>query len=149
MRALQESFKKRSEVLVEKSLHGREATVGVVDGLRDTSHYVLPSIEIVPPSAHGFFDYEAKYGGKTDEICPGRFSRAEKEALEDAALRAHHQLGLSHYSRSDFIVADDGIYFLETNTLPGLMHESLMSKALNAIGHSYDDFVHHLVSTAR
>jgi len=149
VRALQESFKKRSEVLVEKYIKGKEATVGVVEGLRGTPHYVLPTVEIVPPPAHGFFDYEAKYGGQTDEICPGRFSRFEKEALEEAALKAHRQLGLSQYSRSDFIVANDGIYYLETNTLPGLTRESLVPKALNAIGHPYDDFVLHLISSAR
>lgn len=147
--ALTTALKERDEVLVEKYIEGKEATVGIVEDLRGEKHYSLPAIEIVPPPAHGFFDYEAKYSGVTDEICPGRFSRDEKEALRDAALKAHHQLGLSHYSRSDFIVSPTGIYFLETNTLPGLTSESLLTNALSAIGHPYDDFILHLVQTAR
>ena len=146
--ALTRALKERDEVLVEKCIEGKEATVGIVENLRGERHYSLPAIEIVPPPANGFFDYEVKYNGETDEICPGRFSREEKESLSDAALKAHHHLGLSHYSRSDFIVSPNGIYFLETNTLPGLTSESLLPKALSAVGHSYDDFVLHLVASA-
>lgn len=149
VRALSESLKDREEVLVEEFIRGREATVGVVEGLRGQRHYVLPTVEIVPPPSAGFFDYEVKYNGTTEEICPGRFSRQEKEALEEAAVKAHQLLGLSQYSRSDFIVNDKGVYFLETNTLPGLTSESLMPKALSAVGHSYDDLVWHLIDTAR
>lgn len=150
VRALTEALRNREEVLVEKFIKGREATVGIVEGLRGEAFYRLPTVEIVPPSAHGFFDYEVKYNGATDEICPGRFSREEKRTLEEAALAVHQRLGLSQYSRSDFIVADDGgVYFLETNTLPGLTRESLMPKALAAVGQSYDDFVAHLVRQAR
>ncbi len=148
VRALEGALRDRDEVLVEKYIKGREATVGVVEGLRGESFYRLPTVEIVPPASHGFFAADVKYTGATEEICPGRFSRQEKEELEDAALKAHNLLGLSHYSRSDFMVADDGVYFLETNTLPGLTRESLLPKALAAVGHSYDDFVMHLIGKA-
>jgi D-alanine-D-alanine ligase len=150
VRALQIALATREDVMVEELINGREATVGVVEGLRGQDHYVLPTIEIVPPPAHGFFDYEVKYNGQTEEICPGRFSESEKTQLSEAALGAHRLLGLSQYSRSDFIVDRKGdIYFLETNTLPGLTKESLIPKALSAVGHSYDDFIWHLVSTAK
>lgn len=150
IRALQIALATREDVMVEELINGREATVGVVEGLRGQDHYVLPTIEIVPPAAHGFFDYEVKYNGQTEEICPGRFSEAEKNKLSEAALGAHRLLGLSQYSRSDFIVDKKGdIYFLETNTLPGLTKESLIPKALSAVGHSYDDFIWHLVNTAK
>ncbi len=150
VKALQIALATRSDVMVEELIKGREATVGVVEGLRDQSHYVLPTIEIVPPSSHGFFDYDVKYNGQTEEICPGRFSSDEKARLSEAALEAHKLLGLSQYSRSDFIVDKKGdVYFLETNTLPGLTEESLIPKALSAVGHSYDDFIWHLVATAK
>lgn len=149
LRALTEALQTREEVLVEQYISGREATVGVIEGLRGEDLYSLPPIEIVPPHSRGFFDYEVKYNGETDEICPGRFSRDEKTALETAARLAHQSLGLSHYSRSDFIVSDRGIYFLETNTLPGLTKESLLPKALQAVGHNYDDFIAHLIRNAR
>lgn len=149
VRGLSEAFKERDEVLVEKYIHGREATVGVVEGLRGQSFYVLPVIEILPPAPSSFFDHEVKYNGETVEICPGRFSRSEKDGLAEAALKAHQALGLSHYSRSDFIVNEKGIYFLETNTLPGLTEQSLIPKALAAVGHSYDEFVVHVLSLAK
>lgn len=149
LRALTEALQTREEILVEQFIKGREATVGVVEGLRGQDLYSLPPIEIVPPHSRGFFDYEVKYNGETEEICPGRFSRDEKTALETAARLAHQSLGLSHYSRSDFIVSDKGIYFLETNTLPGLTKESLLPKALQAVGHNYDDFIEHLIRSAR
>lgn len=147
--ALTEALKDREEVLVEKYIPGREVTVGVVEGLRGQALYSLPTVEIIPPASRDFFDYEVKYNGETDEICPGRFSRSEKEDLADAALKAHAALGLAHYSRSDFIVSDKGIYFLETNTLPALAKGTLVPRALDAVGHNYDDFVRHLIGMAR
>lgn len=146
--ALKKSLLNRDEVLVEKLIRGREATVGVLERFRSQSVYRLPVIEIVPPSDAKFFDAEVKYNGKTEEICPGRFTREQKEELENIAHKVHKELDLAQYSRSDFIVADDGIYFLEVNTLPGLTTESLFPKALNTVGCSYEDFLVHLLSDA-
>ena len=146
--ALTEITKQHEEVLVEQRLIGKEATVGVVERFRDQSIYRLPAIEIVPPAESLFFDYENKYNGKTEEICPGRFSKAEKTALEDAATMVHQTLGLAQYSRSDFIVTADGVYFLEVNTLPGLTSESLLPRSLSAVGCSYSHFIEHLLLDA-
>lgn len=147
-KALHESFKERSEVLVEKRIRGREATCGVVERFRNEKMYVLPAVEIVPPAGAEFFAANVKYTGETEEICPARFSHEEKRAIAEHAALVHRALGLSQYSRSDFIVADDGIYFLEVNTLPGLTNESLMPKALDAVGCAYGDFVRHLITDA-
>lgn len=136
-----------SGVLVEEYIRGREATVGVVEGLRDEAFYVLPSIEIIPPEGD-FFSYDAKYADNTREICPGNFSRVATEELQRAAKVMHRSLGLRHYSRSDFIVTPKGIYYLETNTLPGLTKESLMPRALSAVGVQLPDFLSHLVTLA-
>ena len=146
--ALTAAMEEGTEVMVEEYMSGREATVGIVDGLRGVARYRLPVVEIVPPDTHDFFSYDVKYDGSTDEICPGRFSREEKEQLEEAAEKVHARLGLKHYSRSDFIVTNKGVYFLEVNTLPGLTNQSLLPKALNAVGHPYDDFILHLVQSA-
>lgn len=134
-------------VLVEEYIRGREASVGVVEGLRGETLYVLPPIEIIPP-AGDFFSYNAKYSGKTREVCPGNFSRVTAEELGRIAKVAHRTLGLRHYSRSDFIVAPKGIYYLETNTLPGLTTESLMPKSLATVGVPFPDFLGHLVNLA-
>lgn len=144
-KALQDALCERDEVLVEERIRGKEATCGVLERFRGEELYVLPAIEIVPPEEESFFTYAAKYSGKSDEICPGRFTAREKEEIARMAALVHATLGLSQYSRSDFIVADDGIYFLEVNTLPGLTAESLMPKALGAVGSSHREFVHHLL----
>jgi D-alanine-D-alanine ligase len=134
-------------VLVEEYIRGREATVGVVENLRGEALYVLPSIEIVPAEGD-FFSYNAKYSGQAREVCPANFSRVTSEELQRVAKVMHRALGLRHYSRSDFIVAPRGIYYLETNTLPGLTSESLLPKALAAVGVSAPDFLSHLVNLA-
>jgi D-alanine-D-alanine ligase len=134
-------------VLIEEFLRGREATVGVVEGLRDESLYALPVIEIIPPETD-FFSYDAKYSGTTQEICPGNFTKAETRALQEAAKRMHSALELRHYSRSDFILTPRGVFYLETNTLPGLTEESLMPKSLAAVGISFPAFLTHLADLA-
>lgn len=139
-------------ILVEEYIQGKEATVGVVQDFRGQDLYALMPIEIIHDKT--FFDYESKYAASGDvraarEICPGNFSAEEKKAIEDLAIRAHQALGLSHYSRSDFIIHPKrGVYILETNTLPGLTESSLLPKALAAGGTSMPEFLDHLVSLA-
>ncbi len=132
-------------VLVEEMIRGTEATVGVVEHMRGEDLYVLPAIEIIPPPSASFFDRDVKYNGMTEEIVPGRFSKTVSDELARHARVMHEALGLRHYSRSDFIVSPRGIYFLETNTLPGLTAESLMPKSLEAVGVKFPDFLSHLI----
>lgn len=147
--ALERAFAVSPLALVEEYIAGREATCGVVEGLRGEKIYTLPPVEIVPASGKSFFDYEAKYGGGSQEICPGRFSPLEKIEIGRMAALAHRALGLRHYSRSDFIVSPKrGVYFLEVNTLPGLTAESLLPKSLAAIGLSLPHFLDHVIALA-
>lgn len=134
-------------VLVEELIRGTEATAGVVEGLRGESLYALPPIEIIPPE-RDFFSYSAKYSGATREIVPGRFAKPVQEELMRMARVMHEGLNLRHYSRSDFMISPKGIYFIETNTLPGMTSESLLPKSLAAIGVSFPDFLSHLVDLA-
>ena len=147
--ALHELLEDYESVLVEEFIRGKEATVGVLQQFRDQELYVLPVIEIVPPGGVPLWSYEDKYNGKTEEICPGRFSYHEKSKLSDAAALVHTALGLDHYSRSDFIVRNGDVYFLEVNTLPGLTDESLFPKAAAAVGLDFKQLVKHLVETSR
>ncbi len=134
-------------VLVEERIRGKEATVGIVEGLRGETLYALPPVEIIPPKGD-FFSYDAKYSGESREICPGNFTRVVAEELRVAAKAMHRALGLRHYSRSDFIVSPKGIYYLGTNTLPGLTSESLLPKSLAAVGVPLPVFLSHLVELA-
>lgn len=131
-------------VLVEEVITGREATIGVVENMRGEELYVLPAIEIVPPEGD-FFSYDAKYSGKSHELCPAHFQKKVADELARAARTMHKALGLRHYSRSDFIVTPKGIYYLETNSLPGMTKESLLPKSLAAVGVTFPQFMEHLV----
>lgn len=146
--AIAECLKVSASVLVEEFIRGKEATCGVVEKLRGEDIYALYPTEIIPPPKRAY-DYDAKYQSEETKIlCPGRFTPAEKAELARLAVLAHRKLGLRHYSRSDFIVNPRGIYYLETNTLPGLTDHSLVPKALAAAGIKYPDFLAHLISLA-
>lgn len=147
VKAINEILEDSGGVLVEERIVGTEATVGVVEKLRGEELYPLPPIEILPPE-NDFFSYNAKYSGASREIVPGNFSKQIGGELMRQAQTMHRALGLRHYSRSDFMVSPKGIYYLETNTLPGLTSESLMPKALAAVGVSFPDFLSHLVDLA-
>jgi len=147
--AFQAGVNEKVSILVEELIEGKEATVAVVDKFRNKKIYVLPPIEIRIPKTKKFFDYEAKYTGISEEVCPGNFSKREKEELERLAELIHTGLNLSHYSRSDFIIhPKKGIYALEVNTLPGLTDESLTPKALHAVGATMPEFIDHILTLA-
>ncbi|HEX3582484.1 MAG TPA: ATP-grasp domain-containing protein [Thermoanaerobaculia bacterium] len=118
--------------IVEQFIAGRELTVGVVD--MGDGPFALPVIEIeVDP---GFeFNYAGKYHGTgTREICPAKIPDALRDEAQRVAVTAHEALGCHGYSRTDLIAGDDGVYFLEVNTLPGLTKSSLVPQQLRTAG---------------
>lgn len=147
-RAIADTISRVDYLMVEEFITGREATCAVLNDFRDQDTYVFPIIEIIPPTDEPFFTTAAKYNGKTQEICPGNFSYQERSALTDLSSLIHRTLGLTQYSRSDFIIKNGVPYFLEVNTLPGLTKESLFPKAAASVGLSFTDLVEHLVETA-
>lgn len=124
-----EVFNRYPAMLLEALIEGTEITVGV---LHDQP---LPVIEIIPPS-DGEFDYENKYNGRTQELCPAVNISAELQIkAQDLALQIHTLTGCQDVSRTDMIVTADGlIYVLETNTLPGMTDQSLFPKAAATAG---------------
>ena len=136
------------DYVIEPFIAGAEATCGVLEQ-SDGSLIALPPVEIIPADGGFGFDYRAKYLAKaTQEICPGRFAPGIMAQLMDQALRAHRALSCSGYTRSDFIVAEQGLVYLETNTLPGLTKASLYPKALKAQGIEFADFLHDQIALA-
>ena len=123
-----------SRVVVEQKIVGRELTVPILDDR------ALCPIEIVPPES-GRFDYISKYQSGSEgasELCPAPIDEDAARRVCEAALKAHRALGLSVYSRSDFIMDGDGlVWYLETNTLPGMTPASLIPKAAAVEGLSY------------
>jgi len=145
--AIKDALAHSPQALIEEYIFGREAAVAVLDGSEDGVTHSLPPIAIKNKSTNkGFFNFDAKFSEDLREIvCPGDFSAEERWALEDAGLKAHRALGLRHYSRSDFIVTPNGVYILETNSLPGLTQTSLLPHALAAAGVTFGEFLDHVV----
>ncbi len=133
MSALKDVLQYGDQIIWEQFIEGREFSVGV---LEDTS---LPPIEIIPKI--GFYDYKNKYQpGATLEVCPAAITEEEDHQLRDAALLVHRTLGLSVYSRGEFILDTNGrTWFLEVNTLPGMTPTSLLPQEAAAVGISYHD----------
>ncbi len=132
--ALRDLTRFHSRVIVEEKIRGREITQPILDGR------YMNAIEIVPPEGT-YFDYVAKYQSGAEgaqEICPARITEAEREAVGEAALKVHEALGLSVYSRVDFILDREGRpWCLEVNTLPGMTPNSLIPRAAAAEGMSF------------
>jgi len=147
VRAMEKASAVGDVVLAEGYIKGREATCAVLEDFRGEKYYALPVVEIVPPLGK-FFDYDVKYDGSTREICPAGFDGDTKRRLEQTARLAHQILGCRHYSRADFIVAKDGVYLLEVNTLPGLTSESLFPKAAAAAGLEFPQLLDHILKLA-
>lgn len=114
--AIEKAFKEDNQILIESFLDGTEVTVGVLQ--YNNEILVLPMTEIV--SENEFFDYEAKYLGKSQEITPARISIDLHKKLETTAKKVYQILNMSGFSRSEFIVVNNEPYFLEMNTVPGL-----------------------------
>lgn len=132
------------DLLAEELIHGEEMTCGVLDG------EMLPPILIRP--RHGrFFDYDSKYiPGATEEICPAPVSPKLTACLQTMARTAHDALGLSDYSRADFMVTADGTpYLLEVNTLPGMTATSLLPQEALAVGLSFEQLLARLIELGR
>ena len=141
--ALHEILKYGNRVVVEEKIIGRELTVPVFD-----SRAMCP-IEIIPPDGSSF-DYVAKYQSGAQgarEICPAPISDEEKAMLSEYALKIHNALGLSVYSRVDFMLDGAGnAYCLEVNTLPGMTPNSLIPKAAKVEGMSYGELCEKIVN---
>ena len=119
------------QCVLEQYIKGREIQVGILAGK------ALPSIEIIP--SDGFYDYENKYQpGAAKEVCPAEIPPEWEKAVGKAAETVYEALGLTVYSRADFIVTEDGTpWFLEINTLPGMTPTSLVPQEAAAIGLDY------------
>ncbi len=133
--ALTAAFKEDSEVIIESFLDGTEVSVGVITYNSEIT--VLPITEII--SENDFFDYEAKYMGKSQEITPARLSEIQETKVRDLAEFIYRTLDLKGYTRSEFIFIGDIPHLLEVNTTPGLTEESLLPQQAKTAGISLEE----------
>jgi len=140
LNALRSAQQYEDSVLIEEKIEGREFSCGVLTGRP------LPVIEIVPKT--GFFDYRSKYqSGLTQEICPAPLNEAQTQGLQAQTMAIHTLLGLGSYSRTDFLRSAGGdLYFLESNTLPGMTPTSLLPQEAKAAGIGYVELCNRILN---
>ncbi len=129
-KAFELAFEQDEEILIEAALEGTEVSVGVVDFEGRT--IVLGITEIVTQKE--FFDYEAKYEGASEEITPARLDDGTRKKVEEIAVKAYESLGMSGFSRSEFIIMDGTPYMLEMNTNPGFSPASILPQQAKIYG---------------
>lgn len=124
------AYNEDSAILIESFLEGTEVSVGVIQYQNEVK--VLPITEIV--SENDFFDYEAKYEGKSQEITPARISKEQQNRVEEVAKRVYKSLNMSGFTRAEYIFVNDEPHFLEINTVPGLTEESILPQQAQEAG---------------
>jgi D-alanine-D-alanine ligase len=134
-KALDFAFAEDDEILIESFLDGMEVSVGVLDFKGET--IVLGITEII--SHTEFFDYEAKYEGASEEITPARIDDETRKRVEEIAKKAYNSLGMSGFSRSEFIIMNGIPYMLEMNTNPGFSPASILPQQAKIYGISIKD----------
>ncbi|MEZ7503986.1 D-alanine--D-alanine ligase [Flavobacterium sp. Arc2] len=142
--AIEVAYQEDNEIIIESFLDGTEVTVGVINYKGIIT--VLPITEIV--SDNDFFDYEAKYLGKSQEITPARISDEMTEKVGAIAKRAYELLKMKGFSRTEFIIVNDEPFMLEMNTIPGLTPESLIPQQSLAAGIPLEDLFTNAIELA-
>ncbi|MCL4138525.1 UNVERIFIED_CONTAM: hypothetical protein GTU68_048770 [Idotea baltica] len=144
LQGIETAYKEDSSILIESFLNGTEVSVGVIQYKGEIK--VLPITEIV--SENDFFDYEAKYEGKSQEITPARISSSEKKSVEEVAIKAYKALNMSGFSRAEYIFVNGEPHFLEINTVPGMTLESILPQQAKAAGISLYDLFENAIESA-
>ncbi|AOW21888.1 D-alanine--D-alanine ligase [Urechidicola croceus] len=138
------AFKEDDEIIIESFLDGTEVSVGVIN--YKGKIIVLPITEIV--SENDFFDYEAKYLGKSQEITPAQLSKTEEKRVNEVAKRVYEVLQMTGFSRSEYILIDGEPHILEMNTVPGMTKASLIPQQAEIAGISLEDLFGNAIEMA-
>jgi D-alanine-D-alanine ligase len=129
-KAISIAYNEDDEIIIEGFLSGTEVSVGVIKYEGKTK--VLPITEIV--TENDFFDYEAKYEGKSTEITPARISKEQEKNVRQSAQTIYDVLKMTGFSRSEFIFIGNEPFLLEMNTTPGLTTESILPQQAKEAG---------------
>jgi len=143
-KAIDLAFKEDDEIIIESFLDGTEVSVGVITYKGETK--VLPITEIV--SENDFFDYEAKYLGKSQEITPARITKDQENKVIAEAKKVYEVLKMKGFSRSEFIFKDGEPHLLEMNTVPGLTRESILPQQAAAANISLTELFDNAIEEA-
>jgi len=141
---IEKAYKEDSEILIESFLDGTEVSVGVIEYRGEVT--VLPITEIT--TDNDFFDYEAKYQGKSEEITPARISEVAATKVRELAKKVYKILRMSGFSRSEYIFVNGEPHFLEMNSVPGLTEESLLPQQAKIANISLSDLFDNAIESA-
>ena len=142
--AIESALKEDSELIIESALEGPEISVGVYT--KNDKIIVLPATEVI--SENDFFDYQAKYEGKSEEITPAKLDAEVVEKVNEIVEKLYSVFELKGVCRSEFILVDGDPHLLEINTVPGLTPASLIPQQLEAAGIALTDFFDQLLEQA-
>lgn len=142
--AVENAYQEDNEIIIESFLDGTEVSVGVINYQGEI--IVLPITEIV--SENDFFDYEAKYLGKSQEITPARLTPEVEKRVREVAKKVYEILKMSGFSRSEYILVNGEPHMLEMNTIPGLTTESLIPQQAREAGISLQDLFSNAIELA-
>ena len=136
-KAVEYAFSEGNMLIAEAAIVGRELTCAVYYNGKE--NVALPVIEIL--TENEFFDYEAKYNGHSKEVCPAQIPDSLREEIQETSKKIYAHLVCTGLVRVDYICAEDGLYFLEVNTIPGMTSASLVPQMVRAAGLSMTDFL--------
>ena len=143
-KAVEYAFSEGNMLIAEAAITGRELTCAVYsDGKENVA---LPVIEII--TENEFFDYEAKYQGYSREVCPAQIPDSLRDEIQEVSKKIYEHLGCAGLVRVDYISAEDGLYFLEVNTIPGMTSASLVPQMVRAAGLSMTDFLNSIIENS-
>ncbi|MCM4155927.1 D-alanine--D-alanine ligase [Gramella sp. AN32] len=128
--AAKTAFAEDDQAIIESFLDGTEVSVGVITYKGEIM--ALPVTEIV--SENEFFDYEAKYLGKSQEITPARISEEDRDKVQEIAKMIYRKLKMKGFTRSEFIFQNGEPHFIEMNTTPGLSQASILPQQAEKAG---------------
>jgi len=140
--AILDALKEDTEVIIEEFLPGIEVTSGVFS--KNGELIALPITEIV--SENEFFDYDAKYNGKSNEITPARVSEVVREKVKAMSKLIYNKLDCKGVVRVDYMVNNEQPYFIEINTVPGMSSESIIPQQLKEYGMTVSEMYDFIIS---
>lgn len=143
-KAVEYAFSEGNMLIAEAAVVGRELTCAVYYNGKE--NVALPVIEII--TENEFFDYEAKYNGHSREICPAQIPDALRDQIQEVSKKIYSHLGCAGLVRVDYIASEEGLYFLEVNTIPGMTSASLVPQMVRAAGMSMTDFLSTVIDNA-
>ncbi len=143
-KAVADAFSEGKTLIAEEAINGRELTCAVY--FNGSQTVALPVVEII--TDHEFFDYDAKYNGCSQEVCPAQIEPKIAAEIQRTTEKIYARLGCRGVVRMDYILAEDGLYFLEINTIPGMTSASLVPQMVRTAGLNMTDFLSSIIENS-